>query len=153
MKLLLAIDFSDITPKLLQQAKSMALGLQAEVVMIHVAETNPDLVAYDFDPASVYAVDPAEIRDSIAERFHHEHKSLQDYADQLRDAGINCTALMIQGDTVDLLLQEAEKLGVDFIIAGTHGKGFLSQILLGSTSEDLLRKSPLPLYLVPADPA
>jgi nucleotide-binding universal stress UspA family protein len=58
---------------------------------------------------------------------------------------------MIQGDTVDLLLQEAEKLEVDFIISGTHGKGLLSQILLGSTSEELLRKSPVPLHLVPSD--
>lgn len=151
MKLLVAIDFSDITAKVLHQAEALASELDAELFLIHVAEPNPDHVAYDFDPASVYAIDPKEIRDGIAERFHQEHQNLQQYADALREKNIPCTALMVQGATVDMLLQEASKLETDFIVAGTHGKGLLSQILLGSTSEELLRKSPLPLHLIPGD--
>ena len=151
MKLLVAIDFSDITTKILQQAENLATRLPAELFLLHVAEPNPDHVAYDFDPASVYAIDPQEIRDSIAQRFQQEHKTLQGYADELRGKDIPCTALMVQGITVDMLLQEAEKLDIDFIIAGTHGKGLLSQFLLGSTSEQLIRKSPLPVHLIPAD--
>lgn len=151
MKILVAIDFSDITDKVLQQTQTLAQAMSAEVFLLHVAEPNPDHIAYDYDPAAVYAIDPAEIREQIAQRFHEEHKTLQQHADVLRSHGIQCKALMVQGPTVDMLLQEADKLGVDFIIAGTHGKGVLSQLLLGSTSESLVKKSALPLYLVPED--
>lgn len=150
MSILVAIDFSDITPNLLQQVVKMGTALSAEIVLMHVAEPNPDHIAYDFDPASVYAVDPNEIRDSIAERFHQERKQLQEHAEDLRQRGFKCKALMIQGQTVDCLVKEAERMNADFIMAGTHGKGLLSQVLLGSTSEDLVKSSTIPVYLVPA---
>ncbi|MDJ0880444.1 MAG: universal stress protein [Gammaproteobacteria bacterium] len=151
MKIIVALDFSDITQKVLNHAKKLAQALPADLVLLHVAEPHPDQIAYDFDPASVTAIDPAEIREHIAQRFHQEHKTLQEYADQLRNESLNCTALMVQGETVDMILTEAEKLSADFIMAGSHGKGMISQLLLGSTSEDLLKKSSLPVYLVPAN--
>ncbi len=58
---------------------------------------------------------------------------------------------MIQGPNVKMLLNEVDKLGVDFMIVGSHGKGVISQILLGSTSKDLIKKSPVPIYLVSND--
>ncbi len=153
MKLLTAIDFSDITPRLLEETTLLAKALSAEVFLIHVAEPNPDHIAYDYDPATVYTVDADEVRKSIAERFHHEHKTLQEYSEAMREQGINCTALMIQGVTVDLLLKEAARLEASFIVAGTHGKGLISQLLLGSISEQLIRQTTIPVHLVPAKKA
>jgi nucleotide-binding universal stress UspA family protein len=150
MKLVAAIDFSDITPHLLEHTTELAKSLNAELYLIHVAEPNPDHIAYDYDPATVYTVDSTEVRSSIAERFHQEHKTLQEYAEDMRGQGINCTALMIQGVAVELLLKEAERLEADFIIAGTHGKGLISQLLLGSISEQLIKQTTIPVHLVPA---
>ncbi len=151
MKIITALDFSDITQKVLQHTATLSTALNAEVYLIHVAEPHPDQIAYDYDPASISAIDPAEIRDSIAQRFHQEHQNLQQYAEQLRKQDITCTALMVQGETVELLIKECDRLGADFIMAGSHGKGMISQLLLGSTSEELLKKSNIPVYLVPAD--
>ncbi len=153
MKIIAAIDFSDITPHILEQTTTLAKALNAELFLIHVAEPNPDHIAYDYDPATVYTVDSAEVRDSIAARFHQEHKNLQEYAKDMREQGINCTALMIQGITVELLLKEAVRLEADFIVAGTHGKGLLSQILLGSISKQLIKQTTIPIHLVPAKKA
>ncbi len=151
MKILVAIDFSDISEQLLQQAELLGSAMSAEVILMHVAEPNPDHIAYDFDPAAMYAIDPSEIRQQIAERFHHEHQQLQAMASRLREKHLACKALMVQGDTVDMLLGGIERLHIDFIITGSHGKGLLSQILLGSCSEALVRKSTVPVLLVPAD--
>jgi nucleotide-binding universal stress UspA family protein len=153
MKIITAIDFSDITPRLLEQTTALAKALNADLFLIHVAEPNPDHIAYDYDPATVYTVDSAEVRSSIAARFQQEHKTLQEYAEDMREQGINCTALMIQGITVELLLKEAERLEADFIIAGTHGKGLISQLLLGSISEQLIKQATIPIHLVPAKKA
>ena len=150
MKILVAIDFSDISEKILQQAEKLARAMSAEIILIHVAEPNPDHIAYDFDPAAMYAIDPSEIRQQIAERFHHEHQQIQQMAEKLRAEGLSCKALMVQGPTVEMLLGAVKNMNIDFIMAGSHGKGWLSQILLGSSSEALVRKSPVPVYLVPA---
>ena len=149
MKILVALDFSDITKNILDHASKLALSMQADTILMHVAEPNPDQIAYDYDPAATYAIEPTEIRKNIAQRFHQEHQSLQQYAEQLRQQGIDCKALMIQGPTIEVLLNEADKLGADFIVIGSHGKGMISQILLGSTSTELVKKSTLPVYLVP----
>ncbi len=58
---------------------------------------------------------------------------------------------MVQGETVDMILNGIEKLGIDFIVVGSHGKGVISKILLGSTSEELIKKTPVPVYLIPVD--
>ena len=149
MKILVAIDFSDITEKVLRESQSLAQAMSAEVCLLHVAEPHPDHITYDYDPAAMYAMDPSEIRDQIAQRFHKEHKLLQQYANELRKSGLNCKALMVQGNTVEMILRSAEKLNTDFIVAGSHGKGMISQILLGSTSEELVKKTQLPVYLIP----
>ena len=151
MKILVAIDFSNIADKLLQQAGLLGKAMSAEVILMHVAEPNPDHIAYDYDPAAMYAIDPSEIRKQIAERFHREHRQLQQMAERLRADGVDCKALMVQGPTVEMLLGGVERLGIDFIIAGSHGKGLLSQILLGSSSEELVKKATIPVLLVPAD--
>ena len=150
MKILVAIDFSEITDSILYQASKLAQAMSAQTILVHVAEPNPDHITYDMDPASGYAINPAEVRDSIAKRFQNEHKTLQEHAESLRQQGLDCKALMIQGNTVEVLLTEAQKLQADFIIAGSHGKGPISQILLGGASEELVRKSKIPVYLVPA---
>lgn len=151
MKILVAIDFSDITEKVLEQSRILAEAMTAEVCLLHVAEPNPDHITYDYDPAAMYAIDPSEIRDQIAQRFHKEHKTLQKYAEDFRSQGLNCKALMVQGETVEMILKGIEKLAIDFIVAGSHGKGVLSQILLGSTSKELIKKSSVPVYLIPAN--
>ena len=150
MKILVAVDFSDITDKVLSHAARLAEATRGALVLMHIAEPAPDHIAYDMDPGTPYAIDPAELRDGLAKRFHQEHKALQDHAEALRQRGIECKALMVQGETVDMLLAEADKMQVDFIVAGSHGKGLLGQLLLGSTSEKLLRNSRLPVHIIPA---
>ncbi len=153
MKILVAIDFSDITEKVLLQSRTLAKVMAAEICLLHVAEPNPDHITYDYDPAAMYSIDPSDIRDQIAQRFHNEHKVLQQYANELRDDGLNCKALMVQGETVEMLLKGIEKLSIDFIVVGSHGKGMISQILLGSTSKELIQKTSVPVYLIPPDKA
>ncbi len=151
MKILVTIDFSDITERVLYQSRILAESMKAEVVLLHVAEPNADYITYDYDPAAMYAIDPSEIRDQIAQRFHTEHQTIQQYAQQFRDQGLSCKALMVQGETVEMILNGVKKLSTDMIVAGSHGKGVISKILLGSTSERLIKQTTVPIYLVPAE--
>jgi len=73
-------------------------------------------------------------------------KELADHPDDLeRFAG----AIVVHGSPVAQILQTADRLDADLIVAGTHGKGALEYTFLGSVAEKLLRKSRRPVFVVP----
>ena len=53
------------------------------------------------------------------------------------------------GHPVIKILEVAERLDVDLIVMGTHGKGVLEYALLGSVTEKVLKKSTRPVFVVP----
>ena len=52
------------------------------------------------------------------------------------------------GDPAAMICSVARDLGVDVIVVGSHGKGFLSRVLLGSVSEHVARHAPCPVLVV-----
>ena len=54
------------------------------------------------------------------------------------------------GDPAAMICSVARDLGVDAIVVGSHGKGFLSRVLLGSVSEHVTRHAPCPVLVVRA---
>lgn len=142
MKLLVAIDFSEITDLILQKAKEIALKSRAKVWLIHVVQPEPDYIGYDVGPESE--------RDFLAKKFHEKHRQLQNLAAELAGDGIQITPLLLQGPTVSTLLNEAEKLKVDMIVVGSHGHGTMFNILVGSVSKGLLKKTSIPILIIPA---
>lgn len=141
MKLLVAIDFSDPTDLILRVAKRLAAGLDASVWIVHAAEPEPDFVGYDAGPEVV--------RGQVAKELRDEHRRLQDYAEQLREAGLETKAILVQGPTVEALLEMAEKQGSDLIVVGSHGRGMVAEMLMGSVSQGLIRAGRCPVTVVP----
>ena len=84
-----------------------------------------------------------------AKEFHEEHHQLQQAGDELRKAGLDCVALLIQGGTATTILTEAERLGIDIIILSPQGKGMVKKLFLGSTCEDVIMASTIPVLVVP----
>jgi nucleotide-binding universal stress UspA family protein len=52
------------------------------------------------------------------------------------------------GDAAATICLVARDLGVDVVVIGSHGKGFLSRVLLGSVSEHVTRHAPCPVLVV-----
>jgi nucleotide-binding universal stress UspA family protein len=59
------------------------------------------------------------------------------------------------GDPAAVICAVAGDLAVDVIVVGSHGKGLLSRVLLGSVSEHVTRHAPCPVLIVrsPTHPA
>ncbi|EAZ92606.1 universal stress protein [Crocosphaera chwakensis] len=141
MKLLVAVDCSDSTQKVVNKAQEMAKALSAKLWILHVAQPEPDFVGYDTGPQTV--------RDYVAETFHGEHSQIQEIAKKLRDQSIETTALLIQGSTVETIIKEAKKLEVDMIIMGSHERNPISELFLGSISKGVISHSECPILIVP----
>ncbi|MGD9339987.1 MAG: universal stress protein [Chromatiales bacterium] len=141
MKLLVAVDFSDPTGLILRVASRLGKSLDASVWVVHAAEPEPDFVGYDAGPEVV--------RGQVAKELREEHRRLQECADQLREAGVDARAVLVRGPTVEALLAMAEKQGADLIIVGSHGRGVIAGMLLGSVSQGLIRARRWPVTVVP----
>ncbi len=141
MNILVTVDLSNSTEKIVKKAEEFSKALSAKLWLLHVAEPEPDFVGLDVGPQSV--------RDAYSKRFHADHRQIQEIAERLRKAGLDATALVVQGATVEMILKEAGKLDVDMIMVGSHGRGAMVQLLLGSVSEGVLHKSKCPVLVVP----
>lgn len=141
MNILVAIDLSDASQEILDNAKTLALALSARVWLLHVAEPEPEFVGYRAGPQSV--------RDQVAHKFHKERDELQKEVDNFRKSGIDTTALFVQGPTIDVIYRESKKLDIDIIIVGSHGHGGVYHLVFGSVSEGVLKKSSCPVMVIP----
>ncbi|MGB8375024.1 MAG: universal stress protein, partial [Salegentibacter sp.] len=104
-------------------------------------EPDPDYVGYE--PGPQY------IRDFKAEEFKEEHRNLKNLCDAFVSSEIEVEALLIQGSTVETVLEEAQKLKADLLLVGTHKHSFLHNLLQESVSLELLKNANIPLLAVP----
>jgi nucleotide-binding universal stress UspA family protein len=141
MKILVCVDLSESTEKIVKKIEELAKSLSAQVWLLHNAEPAPGVVEFKADPLAA--------RESLAKKFHIEHRQIQGLADRMRKAGIDSTALLVHGSTVEAILQEASDVEADLIVVGSHGRGAMYQLLVGSVSEGILHKSPLPVLVIP----
>ena len=144
MNLIVALDLSDATERVLAAAAQVAHFTAAHAYLVHVVPDEPAFIGYEAGPESV--------RQSVAAELREEHRTLQTYAQAMRDRGLNVTALLLQGYTVEVLLREADRLDANVIVVGSHGHSAVFDLLIGSVSEQLIRRSTRPVLVVPTRP-
>jgi nucleotide-binding universal stress UspA family protein len=140
--LLVCVDFSERTDRVVAEAERLASSLGARVCLAHAAAPEPGFVGYD-RPGG-----PNDLETHQGE-LRSEHLDLEALAERMRGDGLDAEAHLVEGPTVDVLLEEAHKQRATLIVVGTHGHRALHRFIVGSTTDGLLRRSPIPLVVVP----
>jgi nucleotide-binding universal stress UspA family protein len=141
--ILVALDFDGGFDILVSRSTQLAKAFNAKLWLMHIAAPDPDFVGFE--------VGPQYIRDSRANELREEHRMLQKYTEDLKHSGINAEGLLVQGGTVEMIIEESEKLGIDLIVCGHHDHGFLYKAFIGSVSAQIIKKAKIPVLLVPID--
>lgn len=141
-KILVPVDFSEVTDRVIIEAARLARTFSAELWLLYVALPPQEFVGTDFEPPVARKVQDKSMQE--------ERAKLQQTALKYRQAGIKTIPLFIQGPLVKTILEQAEKLKADLIVMGSHGHGAIYSNLLGSVTEGVLRETTIPLYIVPA---
>lgn len=141
MKVLAALDLARTTPDVLREARIWARRLSAELILIHVAEPDPDFIGYGAGPESV--------RLAVAHKFTRAHQRIEALSVELRKEGLDATALLLQGATAETILREADRLSADVVLMGTRARGAVRELFVGSVSKEVLRRSTRPVLLIP----
>ncbi len=141
MKLLAALDLSYSTPAVLREARVWTRRLSAELLLLHVADPDPDFIGYGAGPESS--------RLAVAHKFQRAQKQIEALAVELRKDGLDTTALLLQEvDVADTILREADRLHVDAIVIGTHARGTAHVMFIGSISKSVILKATRTVILV-----
>ena len=140
--ILVPVDFSDVTTQVVETARQFAAAFQSRLVVLHVAEPEPDFVGFEAGPPTV--------RVATARDFKVERQRLDIIKTRLVTGGCDVTALHIQGPIVEKILHEAGEQQADLIVMGSHGHGALYDLLVGSVTHGVIKDAHCPVVVVPA---
>ncbi len=141
--ILIAIDIGEKEEILIQKAIELAKKFNSKIWIVHASAPDPDFVSFEAGPQSV--------RDTRAETLHKENKIIGLLTDKIKAEGLKTTGLLIKGPTVEVILQESEKLKADIIIIGHKRHGFIEKLIRGSVSGGVLQLSKIPVMTIPLD--
>jgi len=144
--LLVPLDFSDMTDRVLAEAADLARALEARLLLVHIVEPVATYVPVgaSMDVIAAAPPQPAEVQDLSADEAR-----LRSLAQPLAAAGLPVECLAIVGLAVDDILDQAAKCGASYIVLGSHGHGALYHLFSGSVVNGVLKRATCPVVVIP----
>jgi nucleotide-binding universal stress UspA family protein len=158
-RILVPIDFSDATLRVINLAQQLAKALDAEIHLVHVKELTaaaaPGTLGYGLagmpELAPMSGV-PLPVFDSMPETVpvdEDEQSKLTHWQEKIAQSGVKVTLHEPTGAVVEEILNEADVANADLIVMGTHGHGAMYNLLVGGVTKGVLKRSTRPVLLVP----
>jgi nucleotide-binding universal stress UspA family protein len=145
-RILCPIDFSEFSTRAFLHALSLAEHYQTSLVALHVVE----MWKYPYaDYAASRGGDYANLRKSL-HKGGKEH--LQEFVNQHRHEGIHPELAICEGRASDSILSLAQREKVELIVMGTHGRHGFDRLMLGSTTDRVMREASCPVLSVCQSP-
>jgi nucleotide-binding universal stress UspA family protein len=139
-KILCPVDFFPASDAAVNYAAGLAANYDSAVHLLHVI-TPVAAGAYE------YAIDTTEIMKSMEESSMRELNAL---AAGLKARGVRAEVELRLGDVYDEIKRAIDAEKPELIVMGTHGRRGVERWFLGSTTEKLMRHSPVPLVTISA---
>jgi len=137
-RLLLATDLSPASESATVEAIALAKRRDADLVVLSV-------------------VDPRRLRlpgGPFVRRADQERAELlsgvQAIVVRARSAGVRATFLVWEGDPAETIIAASESEAADVIVMGSHGRGRIERLLLGSTSKRVSDEARCRVIVVPS---
>ncbi len=140
--ILLATDFSEVSRKAVPYAAAIAGRYGSKIYLAHVLPAQPRM------PIPIAPL-PGEL---VRERLNSEMEMESFLQNSL--ANIPHELRLERGPIWDALSELIQRDEIDLLVLGTHGRGGLKKVILGSVAEEIFRPASCPVLTVgPAVPA
>lgn len=137
--ILVPSDFSECSEAAVRYGRALAAAFQAKLHLLHVVQ----------DPyTQPWAAEafPAPIGDLLEQWQAQAGTRLTAIVPEAERASVVVATLI--GSPFFEILRYANEQSVDLIVIGTHGRGPLGHMLLGSVAEKVVRRAPCPVLTV-----
>ncbi|UCG86342.1 MAG: universal stress protein [Gemmatimonadota bacterium] len=133
-RVLAAVDLSHAAEPTIVAAQQVADFLGAKLKLIHVVEPMPDIPSYTIDLPE-------------AQNIKRATEQFEQIVQPLIESG-HIETDVVSGSADATIARVAEEWDADIVVIGSHGKGWVERILLGSTTQKLIRNMPASLLVV-----
>lgn len=111
--------------------------LDMTVLLVHVLE-----------PITPRVIDGTAVVEDIQARRHDAEEYLAPISAMLRSQRVDTAWAVRHGRPADEILVAAEESGADLIAIATHGRTGIGRLLFGSVAEAVLRRAPVPVFMI-----
>lgn len=143
--LLVPVDLSRVSNRVCIVACDLARAAGAKLVLLHVVP--PQSIAL-----RAYGFAAAEVRTMMAGLEKREMRRLLALARRCEQRGVKVQAILRTGVPAATVLAKAASLRAAMIVLGSHGHSAAFDLVVGSTAQKILRKSSVPVVVVPMRP-
>jgi nucleotide-binding universal stress UspA family protein len=134
MKIIHATDFSECAEQARALAVQLARALGAELILLHVAVEAPLF--------REGLTRPGELERLFDEQREWARRALEERAAETREQGVPTLARVVTGAPHEEIVETAKREDAAFIVMGTHGRGTLERLFLGSVADRVIRAAP-----------
>ncbi len=134
--ILVAFDGSDQSKRALREAADLARLNQARLTVVSVVDV-PD-----------YAGTIDEVDDLVKRGNEFFQANLTKAVEEYKCEGINITGKLLYGHVGSTITQFAEEIKADLIAAGSHGRSAITNLVLGSVSNFVIKHAHCPVLVV-----
>jgi nucleotide-binding universal stress UspA family protein len=145
MHVLIPMDYTDLAETALRTACS--LHPDAEITVLHVI----DFRTSDLGPGG-WGETPETWEEWLADARDHAEDLLADAQEIAAEYDVTVSTDTAVGEDAQTIVGYAEDHDVDLLIIGSHGRSLPARLLLGSVSETVVRRSPVPVLVVRGNP-
>jgi nucleotide-binding universal stress UspA family protein len=139
-QILVPTDFSDESRAALAYGAALAGTFKASLHLLHILQT---LVAPDPVPVQY---ETRQLETAIEATAWEELRRLLASDDEY--ARLNVTLTIERGLPASEIIRYAKEHAIDLISMGTHGRGGLKRLILGSVAENVVRGAPCPVLTI-----
>jgi nucleotide-binding universal stress UspA family protein len=138
-KILVAVDDSEFAARAADVAIELAKGLNCAIGFMHV-----------FDPSVGPGTSWGVPADRLDEMNEHAARYLIARFREKADGKLSVSEFVSSGKPASKIIESAKHWAADLIVMGSHGRGKIQGLLLGSVSQEVLHHAPCPVLVVRA---
>jgi nucleotide-binding universal stress UspA family protein len=139
-RILCPVDFSDQSAMALRTAGMVALAFGSEVTVLHVQRLET--------PVYFTAAQTKALQTQLQRSARSAKKHISEFAQEHLPPEVVHHTLVVESEPVSAILKIQHEIGADMIAMGTHGRGGLARVRLGSIAESVLHQAEFPILTV-----
>jgi nucleotide-binding universal stress UspA family protein len=140
-RILVPTDFSEPAGAALAWATTLAREFDSRLYLLHVV---PEPYAYPWGTE----LSTLPLNDILAQSEDAARQRLGELAAETKLPAGQVITTAVVGTPVDQVLALIKDEKIDLVVLGTHGRGLVGHLLLGSVAERVVRRSPVPVLTV-----
>ena len=143
-KILIPVDFSEYTEKIIEEGKKMAQAFNSDIVLLYIVNEN----------IGEYHCNTESKKESLLEPFlEHERKQAEEdmkkWGASLSGVNGEVETVVLSGSVTDEILKYINETDIDFVLMGSHGMGStFYRTLVGSIANSVIHHSEKPVLLI-----